>query len=244
VITARKPEDLKAFEGREGALILKLDVTDQAQVDAAVKAAEAHFGRIDVLLNNAGIGYFGSVEESEDAEVRRMFEINVFALGRMIRAVLPQMRKQRSGCVVNFSSMRGGRLSSVTVSGAAATALSVPATTASSSNTAFSISDPTSYTSTTSQTVYDSLGNPHTQSLYFVKTAQANKWDVYTSLDGGFPPEIDPITGLHSPTTVSTSRTLSRRGRKKKSLAAVFCSSGSRPSFTRCALRTMALCSA
>lgn len=107
VITARKPEDLKAFEGREGALILKLDVTDQAQIDAAVKAAEAHFGRIDVLLNNAGIGYFGSVEESEDAEVRRMFEINVFALGRMTAAVLPGMRKQRSGTIINIASLAG-----------------------------------------------------------------------------------------------------------------------------------------
>lgn len=107
VVTARRPEDLKAFEGREGALILKLDVTDQAQIDAAVQAAEARFGRIDVLLNNAGIGYFGSVEESEDAEVRRMFEINVFALGRMTAAVLPGMRQRRSGTIINIASLAG-----------------------------------------------------------------------------------------------------------------------------------------
>lgn len=107
VVTARKTEDLKAFVGREGALVLKLDVTDQTQIDAAVKAAEAHFGRIDVLLNNAGIGYFGSVEESEDAEVRRMFDINVFALGRMTAAVLPGMRQRRSGTIINIASLAG-----------------------------------------------------------------------------------------------------------------------------------------
>ena len=107
VVTARKPEDLAEFAGRDGALVLKLDVTDQAQIDAATAKAEAHFGRIDVLVNNAGIGYFGSVEESEDAEVRRMFDINVFGMGRMTAAVLPCMRRQRSGAIVNISSLAG-----------------------------------------------------------------------------------------------------------------------------------------
>ena len=107
VVTARKPDDLAEFAGRDGALVLKLDVTDQAQIDAAVKAAEAHFGRIDVLFNNAGIGYFGSVEESEDAEVRRMFDINVFGLGRMTAAVLPGMRRQRAGTIINIASLAG-----------------------------------------------------------------------------------------------------------------------------------------
>ena len=104
---------------------------------------------------------------------------------------------------VTLSSALAGGSSSMTVSGAAASALGMPAFTATANSGGFSITDPTSYTSTTSQTVYDSLGNPHTQSLYFVKTAQSNKWDVYTSLDGGFPPEIDATTGLHSPTMVS-----------------------------------------
>jgi len=105
--------------------------------------------------------------------------------------------------VINFASMRGGRLSSVNVAGAAAAALNIPATTATSSNAAFSITNPTSYTSTTSQTVFDTLGNAHTQSLYFVKTAQSNVWDVYTSLDGGFPPEINATTGVHTPQTIT-----------------------------------------
>ncbi|MCE3520077.1 SDR family NAD(P)-dependent oxidoreductase, partial [Escherichia coli] len=89
------------------ALVLKLDVTNADDIAAAVKAAEARFGRIDVLVNNAGIGYFGSLEESDIDEVRKMFEINVWGLVSMTRAVLPVMRKQRSGTVVNFSSFGG-----------------------------------------------------------------------------------------------------------------------------------------
>jgi len=107
VVTARKPEALEEFAGSAQALVLKLDVTDNAQVDAAVKAAQAHFGRIDVLVNNAGLGYFGAVEESEEDKVRWMFDVNVFGLGRMTSAVLPGMRSQRSGCIINIASLAG-----------------------------------------------------------------------------------------------------------------------------------------
>jgi len=109
VVTARDPakvEDIAARH-RDRALVLELDVTDPVEVDAAVKSAEKRFGRNDVLVNNAGIGYFGAVEESDDAEVRRMFEINFFGLANMTRAVLPIMRKQRSGHIVNISSIGG-----------------------------------------------------------------------------------------------------------------------------------------
>jgi NAD(P)-dependent dehydrogenase (short-subunit alcohol dehydrogenase family) len=109
VVTARNPADLSAFADKELALVLKLDVTIQSQVDAAVKAAEERFGRIDVLVNNAGIGYFGSLEESEEDQVRWMFDINVFGLGKMIRAALPGMRKQRSGFIINVASLAGIR---------------------------------------------------------------------------------------------------------------------------------------
>ena len=111
VVTARNPESVRDLAaGREAqALVLALDVTDPAQVDAAVRASEERFGRIDVLVNNAGIGYFGAIEESEDAEVRRMFEVNVFALARMTQAVLPGMRARRRGHVVNVSSIGGIR---------------------------------------------------------------------------------------------------------------------------------------
>ena len=107
VVTARNMHELKEFEGKEGALILTLDVTDRSQVEAAIKNAEEEFGCIDVLVNNAGIGYFAAVEESEEVQVRRMFEINFFGLCRMIHVVLPGMRKRRKGFIVNFSSLAG-----------------------------------------------------------------------------------------------------------------------------------------
>jgi len=106
-VTARDTADVQDLAALGDALALKLDVTEQSQIDAAVKAATERFGRIDVLVNNAGIGYFAAVEESVEADVRRMFEINVFGLGRMITAVLPGMRHRRSGVIVNFSSLAG-----------------------------------------------------------------------------------------------------------------------------------------
>ncbi|MGD1031779.1 MAG: oxidoreductase [Opitutaceae bacterium] len=107
VVTARDPADAHGLATEGAALVLKLDVTDQGQVDAAIQAAEDKFGRIDVLVNNAGIGYFASVEEGEENEVRRIFEINVFGLSRMIRAALPGMRERRHGFIINFSSIGG-----------------------------------------------------------------------------------------------------------------------------------------
>ena len=109
VVTARNPDELNGLAAKGEALVLKLDVTDQGQIDAAIKAAEDKFDRIDVLVNNAGIGYFAAVEESEEDQVRRMFEINVFGLSRMIHAALPGMRKRRKGFIVNFSSIGGLR---------------------------------------------------------------------------------------------------------------------------------------
>lgn len=91
----------------ETALALKLDVTKPEEIQNAVKQLTEKFGRIDVLVNNAGIGYFGAIEESEEAEVRRMFEINFFGLAAMTNAVLPQMRKQRSGHIINIASIGG-----------------------------------------------------------------------------------------------------------------------------------------
>src|SRR5664279_4433527 len=109
VVTARKPDEVKDLAAQGEALVLKLDVTNQGQINAAIKAAEKKFGRIDVLVNNAGIGYFAAVEESEEKEVRRMFEINVFGMSRVIQAVLPGMRQRRKGFIVNFSSVGGLR---------------------------------------------------------------------------------------------------------------------------------------
>ncbi|WP_263770624.1 oxidoreductase [Propionivibrio soli] len=109
VVTARNPEQVKDLTAKGNALVLKLDVTRQEQVDAAVKATHDRFGRIDVLMNNAGLGYFGAVEESEENQVRWMFDVNVFGLGRMVTAVLPGMRERRSGTIINVSSIAGLR---------------------------------------------------------------------------------------------------------------------------------------
>ncbi|MBZ5642140.1 MAG: oxidoreductase [Acidobacteriia bacterium] len=109
VITARDPakiQDLAA--GREGrALSLKLDVTNQDEAAEAVQKAEAAFGSIDVLVNNAGYGYVGALEESDPAEVRDMVETNFFGLARMIHEVIPGMRRRRHGSIVNISSIGG-----------------------------------------------------------------------------------------------------------------------------------------
>jgi NAD(P)-dependent dehydrogenase (short-subunit alcohol dehydrogenase family) len=109
VITARDPSRIQGltagYEGR--ALALKLDVTDKAQVAEAVKWAEAAFGSIDVLVNNAGFGYVGALEESDEDEVRGMMETNFFGLARMIHNVLPGMRRRRHGNIVNISSIGG-----------------------------------------------------------------------------------------------------------------------------------------
>ena len=108
-VTARDPDEVKELSSHGEALILELDVTDQTQVDDAVMAAEKAFGGVDVLVNNAGIGYFAAVEESEDYQVRKMFEVNLFGLARMTQAVLPGMRGRRKGFIVNVSSIGGLR---------------------------------------------------------------------------------------------------------------------------------------
>ena len=111
VVTARDPAQVADLVelAPDRALALALDVTDPAQVRAAVAAAEGRFGRIDALVNNAGVGYFGSVEESDEAAVRRMFEINFWGLAAVTRAALPGMRARRSGHIVNISSIGGVR---------------------------------------------------------------------------------------------------------------------------------------
>jgi NAD(P)-dependent dehydrogenase (short-subunit alcohol dehydrogenase family) len=106
IATARDPRKIQDLAGKNS-LTLALDVNIPAQVSEAVRKAEDTFGAIDVLVNNAGYGYLGAVEESEEAEARAMFETNFFGLARMIQAVLPGMRRRRRGCIVNISSIGG-----------------------------------------------------------------------------------------------------------------------------------------
>jgi NAD(P)-dependent dehydrogenase (short-subunit alcohol dehydrogenase family) len=109
VVTARNADKVEDLVGIDpaNAVSFNLDVTDKAQVAHVVAKAEEHFGAIDVLVNNAGFGYFGAIEESEEAEARSMFETNFWGLAEMTRAVLPGIRKRRSGTIVNISSIGG-----------------------------------------------------------------------------------------------------------------------------------------
>ncbi len=109
VITARNADQVKDLaDGYEdNALVLPLDVNNKVQVATAVAKAEETFGKIDVLVNNAGYGYFTSIEEGEDEKIRAQFETNFFGLVNMVQAVLPGMRKKRSGNIINFSSIGG-----------------------------------------------------------------------------------------------------------------------------------------
>jgi NAD(P)-dependent dehydrogenase (short-subunit alcohol dehydrogenase family) len=110
-VTARNTADVQdivtAYPNQ--AIAISLDVTSDNQIQTAVATTIQQFGQIDVLVNNAGIGYFAAVEESEESEIRKMFDINVFGLAKMTQAVLPFMRKQRSGHILNIASIGGLR---------------------------------------------------------------------------------------------------------------------------------------
>jgi NAD(P)-dependent dehydrogenase (short-subunit alcohol dehydrogenase family) len=109
VVTARNAGAVQEFVDEFGdrAVAVALDVTDPGQIAAAVSAADDAFGGIDVLVNNAGHGYLSAVEEGEDSEVRKLFDVNYFGAVDMIKAVLPAMRARGSGHIVNISSMTG-----------------------------------------------------------------------------------------------------------------------------------------
>lgn len=108
VATARDVARVADLEGASDRLLsLALDVTDDAQIAAAVDAARERFGRVDVLVNNAGYGYQASIEEGEDSEIRAQFDANVFGLFALTRAVLPLMRAQGGGHVINITSVAG-----------------------------------------------------------------------------------------------------------------------------------------
>ncbi len=107
VATARNPAALDFLKPQANLFILKLDVTSNNEINAAVKKAHAHFGSIDVLVNNAGYGHIGALEEVSEEEIRKNFDTNVFGLFEVTRAILPIMRAQKSGHILNMSSVAG-----------------------------------------------------------------------------------------------------------------------------------------
>jgi NAD(P)-dependent dehydrogenase (short-subunit alcohol dehydrogenase family) len=105
--TMRDPSAGRDLEGLDHVQVSRLDVTDASSIEAAVARAIQHFGRIDVLLNNAGYGAYGPLEAFSSERIRRQFDTNVLGLLDVTKAVLPHMRARRSGTVINISSIGG-----------------------------------------------------------------------------------------------------------------------------------------
>jgi NAD(P)-dependent dehydrogenase (short-subunit alcohol dehydrogenase family) len=109
VATMRNPDDGTDLVDRDNVLVTRLDLLDSDSIEAAVAASLDRFGTIDVLLNNAGYGAYGPLEATPMSVIRRQFDVNLFGLVETIQAALPTMRAQRSGVIVNVSSV-GGRI--------------------------------------------------------------------------------------------------------------------------------------
>ena len=103
--TVRNATEKDIFPGDPNVLVVGMDVTVPEQVEAAVEKAIAHFGTLDVVVNNAGFGIVGAIEEISAEETKKQYDTNVFGVLNVVRAVLPQLRKQRSGHIINFSSL-------------------------------------------------------------------------------------------------------------------------------------------
>jgi len=103
---ARKKSDMKKIEGA-GATALSLEMTDYSSLEKAVARVIKKEGRIDVLFNNAGYGLYGAIEDVSIDDAKQQFDVNLFGLARITQLVLPQMRKQKSGTIINTSSMAG-----------------------------------------------------------------------------------------------------------------------------------------
>lgn len=108
VATMRNPESADASLKENGIFVLKLDVTSETSIHEALSSALEQFGKIDVLVNNAGYGIVGAFEATPTQNIRRQFETNVFGLMSMTKEILPHFRENRSGVIVNISSV-GGR---------------------------------------------------------------------------------------------------------------------------------------
>lgn len=103
---ARRIQKMKDLQ-EAGATVLKMDITDDEDIKNVVRQIEEHHGGVDVLVNNAGYAVYGAVEDVYIEEARRQFEVNLFGLARLTQLVLPYMRRQQSGTIINMSSMGG-----------------------------------------------------------------------------------------------------------------------------------------
>ncbi|PWK78034.1 NADP-dependent 3-hydroxy acid dehydrogenase YdfG [Mucilaginibacter oryzae] len=106
-VRSKAAELAASLNNNPNLLVVNMDVTNEAQVKAAVEEGVAHFGTIDVLINNAGYGMVTAIEEATDAETKAQYATNVFGLLNVTRAVLPYLRAQRSGHIINISSLFG-----------------------------------------------------------------------------------------------------------------------------------------
>lgn len=105
-VAARRLELMTDLQER-GAIAIQMDISKEEQIVAAIQKVEAAHGGIDVLINNAGFGMYGSMEESSIADARYQFEVNLFGLARLTQLALPYMRQKEAGTIVNISSMGG-----------------------------------------------------------------------------------------------------------------------------------------
>lgn len=115
VATMRSPEQESELITLDNVLVLQLDVEKSDTIQSALAEAIKRFGKIDVLLNNAGYGTMGLIEVATDEQIRRQFEVNVFGLISMTKAILPHFRSNQDGLLINISSM-GGKVTFPTMS--------------------------------------------------------------------------------------------------------------------------------
>lgn len=107
IATMRSPSASKDLGGTSNVLVIRLDVQDRASIDEAIKIGIKHFGRIDALINNAGFGLFGLFEATPTEKIREQFDVNVFGVMDVTRAILPHFRQNKGGVIINISSGAG-----------------------------------------------------------------------------------------------------------------------------------------
>ncbi|WP_312089469.1 SDR family NAD(P)-dependent oxidoreductase [Chryseobacterium sp.] len=103
--TSRNPQKMEQLSSYKNFLALAMEIDDETSINKGIEAIKEHFGRIDVLVNNAGYGLLGTIEELSTTEIKNVFDVNVFGLINVTKAVLPLMRQQKSGRIINIASI-------------------------------------------------------------------------------------------------------------------------------------------